>query len=136
MQLNLHPSRYFLTLILLAHIAAIIVTMTLAIKWWIIVLLEALIVGNFSYMFQRYIMRKFNKSILALWQEGTHWTLLSRDGSKLPAILLPDSTVTNFLVILSFRLENNKRHSVLVFSDSIDKLSFKRLKKCLKTWKF
>lgn len=136
MQLNLHPSRYFLMLILLVHIVAALLIISLPIKWWAIIVIEALLAASFVHMIQKHILRKTPKTIIAIWLDEKDWVLLTRAGDKLPAKLLRDTTSSSFLVTLNFRIANNKRQSVMIFPDSVDAASFKRLRRILKTWNF
>ncbi len=133
MQLDLHPSKYFLTIILFAHAAAMLIILSLPIAWWAMVLIAALLAASFVHMTKKHVSRRLPQAIISLWVESQNWILLTRSGEKLIATLLPDSTSSSLAVVLNFKLKNGKRQSVLVFCDSIDKNSFRQLRKYLKT---
>lgn len=133
MQLNLYPSRYFLAFILLCHVSAMLVILALPLQWWVIIIVEVLLAANFVHMIQKYILRKSNKTIVCLWLEQPQWVLMDRAGNKMIGSLLKDSTSSPVLVVLNFKLNNGKRKSVVIFSDSIDKPSFSKLRRYLKT---
>lgn len=110
-----------------------LVILALPIHWWAMIIVESLLAGSFVHMVQKYITRKADKSIVAVWLQEPNWILLDRAGTKLVATLLKDSTSSSILVVLNFKLQNDKRQSVLIFSDSVDKLSFSKLRRYLKT---
>lgn len=139
LQLNLHPSRYFLMLILLIHISAVLVILALSLKWWAVILIEALILASFVHAVQKYILRKSNETIVVIEINEQLVTLISRAGEKIPAVLMRESSSNAFLVTLNFKLLNRtkaKKITVFIFSDSVVKSDFRRLRARLKTWKF
>lgn len=133
MQLDLHPSKYFLTIILFAHAAAMLIILSLPIAWWAMIIIAALLAASFVHMVKKHISRQFPGAIIAVWLESQNWILLTRKGEKLIATLLPDSTSSSLAVVLNFKLESGKRKSVIVFCDSITKANFRQLRKYLKT---
>lgn len=139
MRLDLHPSRYFLALIMLSHVTAMVIILALPLQWWAMVIIEALLAGSFVHMVKKYITRISDKIIVALWKEegrNQNWMLMTRIGDKYSGVLLKDSSSSALLVVLNFKIANGKRQSILVFPDSVDKSSFRRLRVYLKTGKF
>jgi len=133
MQLNLYPSKYFLAFILLCHISGMLVILTLSFQWWLMSIVELLLIANFIYMIQKHVIRRSSKTIICLWTEESQWILMDRAGNKQIAKLLKNSTSSPILVVLNFKLANRKQKNVIIFSDSVDKLSFNRLRRYLKT---
>ncbi len=67
------------------------------------------------------------------WQEGNHWILENGQTQKFEAVLLADSINLPYLVILNFKIRDKFWvKSVVLFQDSLDSESFRRLRVRLK----
>jgi len=60
-------------------------------------------------------------------QTDADWVLTGQTGRKVSARLLDKAYVTRWLIILYFRMPNDKPRSVMVFAPMLDKNSFRRL---------
>ncbi len=133
MQLDIHPSRYLLALILLVHIAASLCVLALPLQWWAMLLIDICLLGSFIYNYQKYVARRNKQTIVKVWiDEKQTWQALLRGGEVLTVKLLGDSISSKMLVILNFQVmagpQKNKKYSVIIFPDSVTKISFRRLK--------
>lgn len=70
---------------------------------------------------------KHNQHRQLIWHEDNHWTIKSEE-SDVKAALLPDSYVSSWLTILCFRTDDNKKLTVMIFSDAIHPEQFRRLR--------
>ncbi len=135
LQFNLHPSRYLFMLILLLHFLIVFLVLNLPLQWWAIIVIDCLVLASFVYMYHTYISRKATDTIVFLRiDKDKRWTAQDRAGTVYKAILQPDSICTRFIVILYFRLSSGKKTTVLIFPDSVDRISFRRLRVILNTW--
>lgn len=66
-----------------------------------------------------------------VWQSGNNWLLTTGDVTS-KAVLLPETLVSFWLVILLFRFEDGRRCSVLICPDSVHPDVFRRLRVRLK----
>ena len=63
------------------------------------------------------------------WAGDGNWYIKTFAGKELAAQLQPSSFVHSWLVILNFRLQEQKRlHSVVLFFDALDKETLRRLR--------
>tara|TARA_R110000868_G_scaffold84822_6_gene238934 strand:- start:4617 stop:5042 length:426 start_codon:yes stop_codon:yes gene_type:complete len=137
LQLDIHPSRYLLAIILLTHIAVMLLLLHLPIQWWAIILIECCIVGSFIHSIRYYIVRRFDAAVTKVWCDShNQWFLLTRSGEEIKVKLLGDSVSSNFLILLNVRIvKNNKRQSILIFNDAVKKSDFRRMRSWLTTHK-
>lgn len=133
LQLDLHPSRYLLGVLLLSHIIVMLVLLHLPIKWWAIILVECCIVGSFIHSVRRYISRHSLTSVIKVWcDQYGQWHLLNRANQQQRVNLLGDSINSSYLVLLNFRsIEDKKKQSVLIFKDAVSPSDFRRLRRLL-----
>jgi hypothetical protein len=78
-----------------------------------------------------FLMYKTSACKRIVWQSGNHW-LLTTDDVTSKAVLLPETLVSFWLVILLFRFEDGRRCSVLIWPDSVHADAFRRLRVRLK----
>lgn len=132
-QLNFYPSRHLLAFILLLHLGAMTLLLALPLPVKAMLLIEILLAANFIYSVRRYVVRNALDTIIKVClDENKVWQLSRRDGKTLSAKLMGDSLCSNMLVILNFRLlgdtPRRTKYSVLVLPDSVDPVSYRRLR--------
>jgi hypothetical protein len=66
-----------------------------------------------------------------VWQSGNHWLLTMNDVTS-EAVMMPETLVSFWIVILLFRLEDGRRYTVLIWPDSVHADAFRRLRVRLK----
>lgn len=85
----------------------------------------------FYWLHQFYFKNKIVKLRMSL--EG-EWQLLQNNDKTFTALLKANSFVTPWLIILNFKLENQRfGKSILFFPDSLDATTFRRLRFFLRT---
>ncbi len=132
-QFILHPSRYFMGLLLLLHIGAMLLVITLPLKWWAYLLIALILFVSLIYQIQKHIYYRYAKSIKGLIaNKGKNWTLIQRNQKSLTGILQGDSVITRHLLILNFKVSLEKDHyvkrSVIIFNDALSVSAFRQLR--------
>jgi len=130
---TLHPSRYFMGILLLLHMGAMLLILTLPLTWWAYLLIAIVLLSSLIYHIEKYVYYRMAKAIKSIANiEGKIWTLTQRNGETINGILQGDSVVTRYLLILNFKIQaENKmyiRRSVVVFNDTMDAPVFRRLR--------
>ena len=135
LQLELHPSRYLLSLLLLIHAGAILLLLPLSIPWWVKLLGVILLLVNFCVSVRQYVARRSQQAIIkASVNEQGQWFVTLRQGNTHPAKLLPHSYCSQWCVILrlTVQLENKaKRRAIVIMPDSVSASVFRRLRSYL-----
>lgn len=128
----LHPSRYFMGLLLLIHIGAMLLVVTLPLKWWAYLLIALVLFASLIYQIQKHIYYRYAKSIKGLIVNNKTWTLIQRNGNTLTGILQGDSVITRYLLILNFKVSLEKdqyaKRSVVIFNDALSVPAFRQLR--------
>lgn len=129
----LHPSRYFMGLLLLIHIGAMLLVITLPLKWWAYLLIAIVLFVSLIYHIQKHVYYHFAKSIKGLTNvEPKIWHLTQRNGEMLNAILQGDSVITRHFLILNFKVPQKKnaylKRSIVVFNDAMGATAFRQLR--------
>lgn len=132
-QFILQPSRYFMWLLLLIHIGAMLLILSLPLKWWANLLIALILLVSLIYHIEKHVYHRLAKAIKSLTyvnKEG--WRLTQRNGVQLSATLLGDSVITRHLLILNFKIQlQNKtvgKRSIVIFNDSMDEIGFRQLR--------
>lgn len=126
LELELSPSKRQRKLLLFINALAAISILLL--PWHFLLRLVFLVsVLLLSY----FLLYKTSACKRIVWQSGNHW-LLTIDDVTSEAVLLPETLVSFWLVILLFRLEGGRRCSVLIWPDSVHADAFRRLRVRLK----
>jgi hypothetical protein len=126
LELELSPSKRQRKLLLFINALAAISILLL--PWHFLLRLVFLVSVLLLSYFLRY---KTSACKRIVWQSGNHW-LLTIDDVTSEAVLLPETLVSFWLVILLFRLEGGRRCSVLIWPDSVHADAFRRLRVRLK----
>jgi len=88
------------------------------------------VISVFLYIFLMYTTYSAfsnNQAYELLWQEHNSW-LITQHNLRSMAELCDSSVITSVCAVLNFKLENGKRQSILLFKDSVDAESFRRLR--------
>ena len=132
-QFILQPSRYFMWLLLLIHMGAMLIILSLPLTWWANLLIALVLLASLIYHIQRHVYHRLKKAIKSLTyvnKEG--WCLIQRNGVQLNAVLLGDSIVTRHLLILNFKIQSENKiatkRSIIVFNDSMEQVTFRHLR--------
>ncbi len=128
-----HPSRYLMLTLVFAHAVAAVAFLFLPIPQSALILLLSVLVASMGYYALRDALLKLNGSWIALRVEGDQAVLINRAGDEWAVELLRGSVVMPHLVVLNFAgRERRRRCSVVLFPDSMDTESFRRLRVALK----
>lgn len=140
LRVELRPSRWLASLILLAHGGALVVLMPLALPVWVLVPMAGLIMGSLVYTLKTHAMLRGPLTIRrVVWDSNNDWLLHAASGEELAVRLLPGSYVHPMLVILNFELEapqrGARRRSVVLAQDSADATTLRQLRARLNFFK-
>ena len=132
-QFILYPSRYFMGMLLLLHVAAMTAILTLPLSWWAYLLIAVVLMCSLYYYITKYIYFKFRFSIKQFqYLDNNDWQLKQKNGNVLQATLEGDSVVTSFLCVLNFNIRKDglfsSKRSIIVFKDSLQNPGFRRLR--------
>ena len=130
---KLYPSHWLALCIIFGHCAAIGSLAMLPIPKLALVLLFAVLGGSSIYFVLRNARLAFTNSWVELILEEDRITLLNRKGDEQTGILLRNSLVTPYLVILNVKLFDCRwKQNLVVMPDSMDSESFRGLRVALK----
>lgn len=93
--------------------------------------LGILVLGVMLYRYYRCHLKRSAPGAIrsAVWDEQGNWQLDLADGSRVDAVLLPDSFLTVHLVILNFRIDGMRRsRSLILTGDSVHPDLLRRLR--------
>jgi hypothetical protein len=148
LQIDLVPSKKLLALLLLAHTGALLLTAFLdcylPVRLSIVgLLLVSMAISLRKTGWNRYLPKRFRPLFRwqfipeLVWQADNAWQLVTQDGNRVFARLLPSSTCHPAFVALNFSTEHphwwNRRLSVVIFPDAIDREVFRQLRARLRT---
>ena len=97
-------------------------------------LILVLIIAIAAYQsINRYALLKAGNAIVKVnWNGYGDWSLMTNNGLEYNASLQNDTFVHPNLTVLNFKREDNKKCSVVIFPDMIDKEIFRQLRVRLK----
>ena len=143
-RIKITPSTTFKLLLAAVHVAAIIAIVISGLYVWMKLLLTGLVIINYLMMYRKY--RRDNPIIpqeiiyrddlssskkRSQIKQRFGWQIMSNAGirNEIPAILLPQSIVLGFYILLVFRLQDSGRVIHLpIFSFDVAKDDFRALK--------
>jgi hypothetical protein len=115
--------------LLLTHLVALLLVMTLSLQWWAQGLIALIVLSSLVYAIKKQVYYKTGKAIREFRTDnGKHWYLTECSGAELTATLMGDSLVTMGLLVLNFRLDNKSKRSVVIFKDALDTAEFRQLR--------
>ncbi|HVV67884.1 MAG TPA: protein YgfX [Gammaproteobacteria bacterium] len=134
MTLVLQRSRIWLLLLLLIHAGALCCLLLSKAPFWIILPAGLAGVGSLIIRLQHAALSAAS-AVVRLWVDSDRqWYLQNHAGKVVSAQLHGDTFVSRYLVILNFTLETKRRsNSVILWVDSVDAHTFRRLKQYLLT---
>lgn len=141
LKVELRPSRWLASVILLAHGGALAVLVPLTLPIWALAPLVGVITGSLVYTLKTHAMLRGPLTIRrVIWDSDNDWSLHAASGEQLAVRLLPGSYVHPLLVILNFELEapplgtsggglfSAKRRSIVLAKDSADATTLRQLR--------
>ncbi len=128
--LELHPSRIFAAVLLVVHGGAAVCALIVSLPWLVRVLFVGFILFSLRHTIFRWALIRHNKAVTALlWDDLGEWTLFSKNGKQMAVRLEPGSFVSPWWVVLDFSaIDAPGRYSAVLFPDSLDRESFRRLR--------
>jgi len=140
LSINILPSRYLLTAMLLMHTGALVLVILISLPWAVQLLFSLFVVASFFILAFRFgwiaswsaVSRFMIAGKAIRWDENDQWWLLSQDNREYHAELLPTSYVHHIMVIVNLRLTGQpwykRRVSVVFLPDNIEAETFRRLR--------
>lgn len=130
LRLTPNYSQRFFVLLLTVYLAAAVCLYALSIPVSLQFVAVLVLLFSFYYTYRMFIVLKCSNSIVAaVWEEGSEWLLSQKNGRVLSAKLLPTSFFYPGLVVLNFKIaESIWSRSLVIFPDSLDGQSFRRLR--------
>jgi len=122
-------SRCLASLVVLSHGGVLPLIPLLPVSWWLRLALAVLVFISFWRQFRLQVLRRDPQAITALeWRADGSWLLTARNGINMSPALKADSYVHPALVILNFSGTGNRLLSIVLFRDSLDHDTFRRLR--------
>ena len=132
LRLDIEPSRQLLLSLLISHIGAVLLLWTLPGYHGLELVLALLITFSLIQSLKIHYWRNTKTAVTSLvWGDG-EWVMIRADGSEERSLRFKMCFVHRQLVILNLVLCSGKIRSVVLFADSLDKASFRRLRVRLK----
>ena len=129
LKIRLRPSRFMMGFLLLTHLVALLLAVTLPLQWWAQGLIALIVLSSLVYSINKQVYYKTRKAIREFrTDDGKVWYLTETNGKELTATIMGDSLVTMGLLVLNFRLENKSKRSIVVFKDAVDGATFRQLR--------
>ena len=129
LEINLTPSYLLAALLVFLHAGAIIILCKLSIPKIFSVGLIIICVFSLFYTLCQQVFRLGSKTIIKITHTDGTWLLTDRKQQIWPAVLKNDSIRTLPLMLLNFKLANQRtKHSIIILRDSLDADSFRRLR--------
>lgn len=133
---NIHSSWVLAMILVIVFFGACLMVMVVPSVWVKLVLCFALLVALVAYL-RRYAFLTASSSVKRLVFDGCGCLLAFVDGNEYRGIVEGSSVVSKFMVIINIGSARfAKSHSVVIMPDSMDKNSFRRLKRLLLTLRF
>ena len=122
-----HTSTIFIVYLIVLHVIAMISVSIVfsGFCFWIFLLL---ILGSAIY----YFFYDASKIIALTFSTEKEWIVQLRDGRIERVTLLGSSVMLRHMIILHFQLVNSKKITALIFSDSMSKIDFQLLRRCVR----
>jgi hypothetical protein len=129
---ELRPSRYWMGLLLLLHLGALVIVLILPLQWWAVLAISLILTISLIYHIEKSVRYRFKTSIKVIeTQDGKNWRLFQCNQQFIDTTIMKDSIVTSYLLILNFQTKFKTRHNVVLFKDAIDRTDFNKLRHIL-----
>jgi membrane-bound toxin of toxin-antitoxin system len=126
--INLGPSRSLGLGLAIAYGGAGLAILPLAWPGWIKILLEFIVIAGWIRAFRWHVQHRGDAiRALTATAEG-EWIVTTARRGKCRGTLARDSVVLPWLTVLTFKLEDGRRRSVVLLPDNVDVHSFRRLR--------
>lgn len=128
--LPLKRSRYLVTYSLLLHTLAVISVSLLAVSMIVkLLLFTAVFISLYLHIYRLGFIETYSKRPIALLNPVTeYWQIRYADNALTPHLSLESAWVTRLAVIVNLKLPNNKRLTVFICKDAVDKDQFRQLR--------
>ncbi len=130
LQLEIKPSRILFVVLLLFHLSAIAILITLSMPAVITFVLSIVLILIGAHLVSLHALRSSEKAVTKIiWDANDEWLLSGRARQNVKVDLLGDSYVHPKLTILRFK-EPDKiwSNNVVLLKDNIDENDFRRLR--------
>jgi hypothetical protein len=127
-QINIHLSRWFILLVILCYLGAVISLNIIAWNIFWKASCTLLSLYCFKRYFYRYALLRHPQSVVAFGKQNMdEWYLKTRQNELILAKLKANSVLTSYFILLNFYAVDMRKFSLILFVDSIDTQSFRRL---------
>lgn len=128
--LPLKRSRSLVTYSLLLHTLAVISVSLLAVSMIVkLLLFTAVFISLYLHIYRLGFIETYSKRPIALLNPVTeYWQIRYADNALTPHLSLESAWVTRLAVIVNLKLPNNKRLTVFICKDAVDKDQFRQLR--------
>ena len=128
--MQLRPSRLLATILIIVHIAALCMMLTLAIASWLVAGTALLLMLSAYVTISRHALLRQSQSIVRLeLTDREHVRLQTRAGAWYSGRILGSSTVAPWLTVLNIRRDGQRWPAhVVLMGDSLDPAAFRRLR--------
>lgn len=133
--IEIKPSLQKYLIVTTPHVLALVLLIFISeLPLLIMLSLISSVMFSFSYYLQLHCLSALNRSVISIKQDSiNNWMLLLADESEITtAILMHSSFASNHLIILTYKIDNNKlytnNYTVLITKDSLSKQNFRILK--------
>jgi hypothetical protein len=97
-------------------------------------LLSLLLIFHFFYIVDLHLIKNNNKSVIKIWYKNGRFIFETRNGTKASGPLFGDSFISNYLIILRFKLKKSNK-IVLIPADALGVDEYKILCTYLKFYR-
>lgn len=126
LKIDIGRSKQFIGLLLILLIGSEIILAVVPLNFWLKIFLMALIFFYWIGIFSWYGWLHHPKVISTIIRTEDEWIIQNRRGENFTVTLCGSSTITRWLCVLRFNVENKKRNCI-VFNDAISKDQYRRL---------
>lgn len=128
--LPLKRSRYLLAYSLLLHTLAVISVSLLAASMIVnLLFVTAVFISQYLHIYRLGFIKAFSKRPIALLNPVTeYWQIRYADNALTPHLSLESAWVTRLAVIVNLKQPNNKRLTVFISKDAVNKDQFRQLR--------
>ena len=127
LRIKLQPSRILTTFIITSHVLTFGVLWILPVQGSVIFLLLLVLLMSTYASLKKYIFERYRIHEIIYDSDGD-WKLLIGHNEEIFVDLQADSYRHPFLSILNFRTVDNKKYSVILLPDNVDRESFRKLR--------
>ena len=123
-------SNYLLTYLIITHAVMLAVVLcVLGLSVWAITI-SLMVIVSFIHYCRLYQWSNSERNIINLDRnKGNKWTMFHYNGEQLSELVLTDSVVTQYFILLNFRVPARwRRSAVIIMNDAVDEEQFRQLR--------